>query len=116
VRRIATLKRQEKPFGNRVLVKIVKNKMAPPFRRAEVDLVYGEGISQELDVLDAALIYGVIQQTGAWFNFGSEKVAQGRDNCLKRFKDDSALFDKVLLAVREKMNELPAINKEANSE
>jgi len=117
IRRIATLKRNDKPFGNRVLVKVVKNKMAPPFRRAEVDLVYGEGISQELDVLDAALMCGVVQQTGAWFNFEGEKIAQGRENCLKRFKDDSVFFDKVLASVRVKMKEQPnQPDKEASSE
>ncbi len=103
VRRIATLKKNDKPFGNKVLVKIVKNKVAPPFRRVEVDLIFGEGISQELDLLDAALQYGIIEQAGAWFNFGTEKVAQGRDNCLKRFKEDPAFFDKVMEVVREKI-------------
>lgn len=103
VRRIATLKKNEKPFGNRVAVKIVKNKVAPPFKRVEVDLIFGQGISQELDLLDAALQYGIIEQAGAWFNFGAERVAQGRDNCLKRFKEEPALFDKVMEVVREKI-------------
>lgn len=103
VRRIATLKKNEKPFGNRIVVKVVKNKVAPPFKRVEVDLIFGEGISQELDLLDAALQYGVVEQAGAWFNFGAEKVAQGRDNCLKRFKEDPAFFDKVMETVREKI-------------
>lgn len=103
VRRIGTLKRNEKPFGNRVLVKVVKNKVAPPFRRAEVDLIFGEGISQELDLLDAALSYNIVTQAGAWFNFGEERVAQGRDNCLKKFKEDPAFFERVMDAVREKI-------------
>lgn len=103
VRRIATLKRNDKPFGNRVAVKVVKNKVAPPFRRAEVDLIFGEGISQELDLLDAALAHQIITQAGAWFNFGEERIAQGRDNCLKRFKEDPAFFEKVMDAVREKI-------------
>jgi recombination protein RecA len=113
IRRIATLKRGDKPFGNRVVVKVVKNKMAPPFKKVEVDIVFGEGISQELDVLDAAIQHSVIQQAGAWFTLGSEKIAQGRDNCLKRFKEDRAFFDKVLSIVREKMCEL--IKEEANN-
>ncbi|KKQ49476.1 MAG: Protein RecA [candidate division TM6 bacterium GW2011_GWF2_38_10] len=103
VRRIGTLKRNDKPFGNRVLVKVVKNKVAPPFRRAEVDLIFGEGISQELDLLDAALSYNIVTQAGAWFNFGEERVAQGRDNCLKKFKEDPAFFERVMDAVREKI-------------
>ena len=105
VRRVATLKRNDKPFGNRVAVKVVKNKLAPPFKRVEVDLVFGEGISQELDLLDAALAFGVIAQSGAWFTCGSEKVAQGRENCLKKLKEDRAFFDKLMLMVREVMGQ-----------
>jgi len=103
IRRIATLKKNEKPIGNRVLVKVAKNKVAPPFKRVEVDLLFGEGISRELDLLDAAVAYNVIQQNGAWFTFSNEKLAQGRDNCLKKLKEEPALFDKVYALVREKM-------------
>lgn len=105
IRRVATLKRNDKPFGNRVAVRVVKNKLAPPFKRVEVDLVFGEGISQELDLLDAALMYGVIQQAGAWFTFGPEKVAQGRDNCLKKLKEDKGFFDKIMSVVRGKIGQ-----------
>jgi recombination protein RecA len=112
IRRIATLKRNDKPFGNRVSVKVVKNKMAPPFKKVEVDLVFGEGISKELDLLDAALAYDIVQQAGAWFNIGPEKLAQGRDACLKKLKEDGQLFDKVLAAVRVKMGQ-PTIQEVA---
>jgi recombination protein RecA len=101
IRRVATLKKNDKPIGNRIAVKVAKNKVAPPFRRVEVDLLFGEGISKELDLLDAALAYGLIQQTGAWFVYGEEKLAQGRDNCLKKLKEDSGLFDKLYAAVRK---------------
>jgi recombination protein RecA len=103
IRRVATLKKNEKPFGNRIAVKVVKNKVAPPFKRVEVDLIFGQGISQELDLLDAALYYGIIQQAGAWFTYGSDKIAQGRDNCLKRFKEEPAFFEKIIETVREKI-------------
>jgi recombination protein RecA len=105
IRRVATLKKNDKPFGNRIAVKVVKNKVAPPFKRVEVDLIFGEGISQELDLLDAAISYNIIQQSGAWFTCGSEKLAQGRENCLKKLKEDKALNDKILLLVREKIGE-----------
>jgi recombination protein RecA len=103
IRRVATLKKNDKPIGNRVVVKIAKNKVAPPFKRVEVDLLFGEGISKELDLLDAAISHHVIQQGGAWFTFNGEKVAQGRDNCLKKLKEDVALFNTLYDAVRAKV-------------
>jgi len=105
IRRIATLKRNEDAIGNRVSVKVVKNKMAPPFKKVEIDLLFGEGISKELDLLDAAINFDVIQQSGAWFTFGAEKIAQGRDNCLKKLKEDESFGDRVLVAVRGKMGQ-----------
>lgn len=101
VRRIATLKKGDEAFGNRIAVKIVKNKVAPPFKRVEIDLLFGEGISKELDLLDAALRYNVVNQSGAWFAFNDEKIAQGRDNCLKKLKEDAGLYSKILASVRE---------------
>lgn len=89
IRRVATLKKNDKPVGNKVAVKIVKNKVAPPFARTEVDLIFGHGISRDLDLLEMALRLGVIKQTGAWFYLGEEKIAQGRDNCVKKFKEES---------------------------
>ena len=103
IRRIGMLKKMDKPIGNRVLVKVAKNKVAPPFKRVEVDLIFGEGISRELDLLDAALGYQIVQQGGAWFTFDNEKLAQGRDNCLKKLKEDENLFNKLYAAVREKI-------------
>jgi len=87
VRRIGTLKRGDIPFGNKVLVKVVKNKVAPPFTKAEVDLIFGQGISKELDLLEAALKKGIITQSGSWFFFGEDKIAQGRDNCMQKLQE-----------------------------
>jgi recombination protein RecA len=105
IRRIATLKKNDKPIGNRVLIKVAKNKVAPPFRRIEVDLIFGEGVSRELDLLDAAIAHQVILQGGAWFTFEDEKLAQGRDNCLKKLKEDRKLFDRLYAVVREKFGQ-----------
>jgi recombination protein RecA len=116
IRRIATLKKNDKPIGNRVLVKVAKNKVAPPFRRAEVDLLFGEGISKELDVLDAAIAAEIVQQNGAWFTVGTEKLAQGRDNCLKKLKEEPALYEKIYSAVREKMSDKSQDNAGTDSE
>jgi len=94
VRRIEGIKDKDgAQRGNRVRVKIAKNKMAPPFKTIEVDLLFGEGISKELDVLDAALSTGVITQSGSWFAFGGEKLAQGRDQVANLLRTDDKLFN-----------------------
>jgi recombination protein RecA len=109
VRRIGTIKRGEVAVGNRVAVKLVKNKVAPPFKRVEVDLLFGHGVSRELELLDLALVKGIIKQTGAWFSFGEDRLAQGRDNCAKKLMEDKALFD----AVAQRVDE-PVVSKEAD--
>lgn len=86
VRRIASLRKNDVHFGNRIAVKVAKNKVAPPFKRVELDLLFNEGISKELDLLDAALHYGVIKQSGSWFSFKDDKIAQGREQALHYLK------------------------------
>ena len=100
VRRIASLKKGEVHFGNRIAVKVVKNKVAPPFRRVELDLLFGEGISAELDLLDAAIHYNVITKSGSWLAFQGANIAQGRDQALQQLREHSTLAATVLLAVR----------------
>ncbi|HEY0707111.1 MAG TPA: recombinase RecA [Polyangia bacterium] len=80
IRRIGALKDGEKVVGNRTRVKVVKNKMAPPFREVEFDILYGEGISHEGDLIDLASECGAVEKSGAWFSFGGERIGQGRDN------------------------------------
>lgn len=113
IRRLATLKKGDKPFGNRIIVKIVKNKLAPPFKKVEVDLIFGEGISKGLDLLDMALDHKVIVQAGSWFTFNDEKIAQGRDNCLKKLKEDESFFAAVLAKVQESKTVSPALLDES---
>lgn len=112
IRRIATLKKGDKPFGNRIVVKIVKNKLAPPFRKVELDLIFGEGISKNLELLDMAAEYDIIQQSGSWFTFNGEKVAQGRENCLKKLKEDAGFAASVLEAVQTARKAGPAVVRE----
>jgi recombination protein RecA len=102
IRRIATLKKNDVPYGNRVVVKVAKNKVASPFAKVEVDLIFGHGVSREFDLIDMALQHGVITQSGAWFFFGEEKLAQGRDNCGKRLQE-AELFDKVYKMVTQRL-------------
>lgn len=101
VRKIASLKKNENHFGNRICVKVVKNKMAPPFKRVELDLLFNEGISKELDLLDAALHYSVITQSGSWFACNGEKIAQGREQALLYLKSNKAATEAIMARVRE---------------
>ncbi len=102
IRRIATLKKNDVPYGNRIVVKVAKNKVASPFAKVEVDLIFGHGVSREFDLIDMALQHGVITQSGAWFFFGEEKLAQGRDNCAKKLQE-AELFDKVYKMVTQRL-------------
>lgn len=101
VRRIASLKRNEEQIGNRIVVKVAKNKMAPPFKRVELDLLFNEGISRELDLLDAALHFGVILQSGSWFSLDGAKFAQGREQALHYLKDSKDQFALIFAKVKE---------------
>lgn len=106
VRRIESLKKDDVNIGNRVAIKVAKNKMAPPFKRVEVDLIFSEGISKELDLIDAALEFGVIKQSGSWFSFGNEKLAQGRDQVKQLIKENKeiakAIYRKIQDILKEK--------------
>lgn len=105
VRRIASLKKGDVQFGNRVAIKVVKNKVAPPFKRVEVDLLFNHGISQELEVLDLAVKNKIATQAGSWFSYGERKLAQGREQVLQLFKKDKELFEEILKKVKDKMAE-----------
>ncbi len=101
VRKIASLKKGEDHFGNRVAIKIAKNKMAPPFKRVELDLLFSEGISKELDLLDAALQCEIITQAGSWFSFKGSNIAQGREQALNLFKTDKELVKQITEHVKQ---------------
>jgi len=101
VRRIASLKNTDGHFGNRIMVKVVKNKVAAPFKQVELDLLFTEGISRELDLLDAAIYYKILTQAGAWISFEGVNIAQGRDQALKLFKANKEITDKVYSKVRD---------------
>jgi recombination protein RecA len=101
IRKIASLKKNEDHFGNKVAIKVVKNKVAPPFKSVEVDLLFNEGISKELDLLDMALQKNIVKQSGSWFAFGDTKLAQGREQVLSLLKDDKKVASEILGKVKE---------------
>ena len=101
IRRIETLKEGTEAVGNRVRVKVVKNKVAPPFKQAEFDIAYGEGISWEGSVLDVALDHKVVQKSGSYFSFGDERLGQGRTNVKAFMVEHPDVTDKVLDAIQE---------------
>lgn len=100
IRRIATIKDGQDPVGSRVRVKVVKNKVAPPFKNTEFDIMYGVGISYEGDILDLAVAGDIVQKMGAWFSFDGMKLGQGRENSKEFLKENSEVQDKIITAVR----------------
>lgn len=102
IRRIGALQDGEEVIGNRTRVKVVKNKLAPPFKQAEFDIVYGAGVSREGDVLDLAVEDGLVEKSGAWYNCGEEKIGQGRENAKQYLKDHPKLLQKLMNEVLTK--------------
>jgi recombination protein RecA len=103
VRRIASIKDGDEVVGSRTKAKIVKNKVAPPFREAEFDILYGEGISREGDLLDLSVEKSIVEKSGAWFSFQGERLGQGRENARQFLKEHHDYRGRVELALREIM-------------
>ncbi len=107
VRRIASLKDGEQVIGNRVKVKIVKNKMAPPFREAQFDIIYGVGISREGDLVDCGVDVGLVEKTGTWYSYRGERLGQGRENVKKLLQENEKLAAQLDREIRLKVGLLP---------
>ncbi len=108
IRRIGAIKDSGDNVGNRVRVKVVKNKLAPPFREAEVDMVFGEGISREGDLVDLGVAHNLIQKAGAWFSYGEERIGQGKENAKKFMRENPETAYKIECALRETLG-LPQV-------
>lgn len=104
VRKVDTIKQGEEFLGNRTKVKITKNKVAPPFKQAEFDIMYGQGISREGDVLDIAVKEEIVQKSGAWFSYGDVRLGQGRENAKTFFKENPEIRLEIENKIREKYN------------
>ncbi|MBO7249053.1 MAG: recombinase RecA, partial [Bacteroidales bacterium] len=103
VRKVTQLKDGEEATGNRTRAKIVKNKMAPPFRKAEFDIVFGEGISKIGEIVDLGVEFEVIKKSGSWFSYGESKLAQGRDAVKQLLMDNPELTEEIEAKIREKI-------------
>ena len=103
IRRIASIQEGDKKIGNRTRVKVVKNKIAPPFRMAEFDIIYGSGISKEGDILDLGVELDIVEKSGAWFSFNEERIGQGRENVRKFLIEHTDIMKSISDRVKEKL-------------
>jgi recombination protein RecA len=110
VRRIETLKDGQDAVGNRTRVKVVKNKVAPPFRTAEFDIVYGGGISREGSLIDMGVEHGIIRKSGAWYTYDGDQLGQGKENARNFLRDNPDLADEIEKRIKEKLGIGPALD------
>ena len=114
IRRIGSIKEGQEVVGNRTRVRVVKNKMAPPFTEAEFDIMYGEGISKSGDLVDVGSEAGIIEKSGSWYSYDGERIGQGRENVKKFIKENPDLYEKMYLKTRESL-QLPGQAKAAGA-
>jgi len=119
IRRIGAIKRGDEVVGNETRVKVVKNKVAPPFRKVEFDILYGEGISREGELIDLGVEHGLIEKSGAWYSAGGERIGQGRDNVRQFLKEHTETAQRIDKALRAKLlgsvDEAPSAPEEAQA-
>ncbi|CUU55612.1 recombinase RecA [Frankia sp. CcI49] len=115
VRRIETLKDGQEAVGNRTRVKVVKNKMAPPFRTAEFDIVYGGGISREGSLIDMGVEHGIIRKSGAWYTYDGDQLGQGKENARSFLRDNPDLANEIEKRIKEKLGITPALDADADA-
>jgi recombination protein RecA len=100
IRRIGQIKEREQIIGNQTRVKVVKNKMAPPFKVVEFDIMYGEGISKRGELIDLGITTGVVEKSGSWFSYDGQRIGQGRENAKTFLKDNAQIADAIERAIR----------------
>jgi recombination protein RecA len=116
IRRIGALKKGDEVIGNETRVKVVKNKVAPPFKKAEFDIIYGEGISRESEVIELGVKNGLIDKAGAWYSYKGERIGQGKENVREFLKQNPEMAQEVEQLIREELLALPANTKEEVAE
>jgi recombination protein RecA len=102
IRRLGSLKNGDEVVGNETRVKVVKNKLAPPFKNAEFEILYGEGVSREGELIDLGVAYDIVQKSGSWYSYNGERIGQGKDNVRNFLKERSDVADAIEAKVREK--------------
>jgi len=116
IRRIGAIKDGDRAVGNRTKVKVVKNKLAPPFRECEFDIMYGEGISREGDVIDLGVANKIVEKSGAWFSYSGERLGQGRENAKQTLKDNPELLRRIETEVRKALGIGGPVGEEPEAE
>jgi recombination protein RecA len=101
IRRISTLKERDEPIGNSVRVKVVKNKVAPPFKQVEFDIMFGEGVSKMGELIDLGVKAGIVDKSGAWFSYDSQRLGQGRENSKQFLRDNPDIANKIETSIRQ---------------
>mgnify|MGYP003343840545 FL=1 len=104
IRRIGAIKKGDEVIGAETRVKVVKNKVAPPFRQAEFDVLYGEGISREGEIIDQAVNLDLIEKSGSWYSYEGNKIGQGKDNVREYLKENPTISDEIELKIKDKAN------------
>ena len=115
IRRTGTIKKGEEAIGNETKVKVVKNKVAPPFKTAEFDILFGEGISREGEVIDMGVQHRILDKSGAWYAYNGEKIGQGRDNCREFLRENPELAREIENKVRDSLG-IPLLPADAEAE
>jgi len=105
VRRLESIKQGNEVIGSRTKVKVVKNKVAPPFKEAEFDIIYGQGISKEGNILDVAVNLDIVNKSGAWFSYNGQKIGQGRENAKQFLKENPEIAKEIETKIRENYNQ-----------
>ncbi|WNR46717.1 recombinase RecA [Paenibacillus roseipurpureus] len=116
VRRVETIKQGNDMVGNRTRIKVVKNKVAPPFKQAEVDIMYGEGISREGSIIDIATEMDIVNKSGAWYSYEGERLGQGRENAKQFLKENKAISETIELRIRENSNLIKVVGPNTDDE
>jgi recombination protein RecA len=106
IRRIGAIKDRDEVVGNQTRVKVVKNKLAPPFKMVEFDIMYGEGISKLGEILDLGVDEGIVEKSGSWFSYNSERIGQGRENAKTYLKEHSDIANQIEALIRQKSEDI----------
>ncbi len=100
IRRIGSIKKGEEVIGSETRAKVVKNKVAPPFRNAEFDILYGEGISREGEIVELGVLHRIVEKSGAWYSYGKERIGQGKDNAREYLRENPAIAQEIEAKIR----------------